>query len=227
MKILFRFIAPPLPRRVGVISICRNVMICKDIQWYVIIYAIWLMTNFNMNCVNKFCLSPYSSSSVRVYRRWRTQKVPSSGLIMLAIAETFCQNMTLYGFYPYAKDPSGNPVLYHYYQPNLTDFHTNAHDFDKEHKMLRSLQDQGFLRLVIDPCGKWNDFRNICLHLFIAYCYKNIAGMHARPPTPSPLCQPIALSLPDLWNSIRSDAGHRQEQYDQLIVRSLLERCNV
>ncbi|XP_071818222.1 alpha-2,8-sialyltransferase 8B-like isoform X2 [Apostichopus japonicus] len=86
--------------------------------------------------------------------RWRTRKVPSSGLIMLAIAETFCQNMTLYGFYPYAKDPSGNPVLYHYYQPNLTDFHTNAHDFDKEHKMLRSLQDQGFLRLVIDPCGK-------------------------------------------------------------------------
>lgn len=105
------------------------------------------------NITTKFGFS-YVSTMGLTKRRWGTRKVPSSGLIMLAIAETFCQNMTLYGFFPYQQDSKGAPVLQHYYEPNLTNFHTSAHDFDKEHKMLRSLHEQGFLRMVLDPCEK-------------------------------------------------------------------------
>lgn len=89
-------------------------------------------------------------------RRWKLRSYPSSGVDILAAAEAICKNMTLYGFYPYDKDPQGNEVLHHYYEPNLTDFHTKSHNFDKEHKMLRSLHAKGFLRLAIDPCKPYN-----------------------------------------------------------------------
>lgn len=86
------------------------------------------------------------------YREWKFRGYPSSGIDILAVAESLCVNITLYGFYPYEKDPHGRPVLHHYYQPNLTNFHTRAHNFDREHKMLKDMHKRGLLRLVYDPC---------------------------------------------------------------------------
>lgn len=94
-------------------------------------------------------LSAYRATS----RRWKTKASPTSGLIILTIAETFCKHIDLYGFYPYQSDSSGAPVLHHYYEPNLTDFHTKAHDFDEEHKLLRRRSQEGLFRLVLEPCA--------------------------------------------------------------------------
>ncbi|XP_071853235.1 alpha-N-acetylneuraminate alpha-2,8-sialyltransferase ST8SIA3-like [Apostichopus japonicus] len=85
-------------------------------------------------------------------KEWKFRGYPSSGIDILAVAESLCVNITLYGFYPYEKDPHGRPVLHHYYQPNLTNFHTRAHNFDREHKMLKDMHKRGLLRLVYDPC---------------------------------------------------------------------------
>ncbi|KAJ8047959.1 Alpha-2,8-sialyltransferase 8B [Holothuria leucospilota] len=85
-------------------------------------------------------------------RRWQTNAYPSSGLIMLTVAETFCKNITLYGFYPYNKDSLGAPILHHSYQPNLTEFHTKAHNFDEEHRLLKNVSKKGFFGLVLKPC---------------------------------------------------------------------------
>ncbi|KAJ8047968.1 Alpha-N-acetylneuraminide alpha-2,8-sialyltransferase [Holothuria leucospilota] len=71
---------------------------------------------------------------------------------MLTIAETFCKDITLYGFYPYQKDSSGAHILHHYYEPNLKDFHTDAHDFEEEHTLFKSLHKRKFLRLVVERC---------------------------------------------------------------------------
>ncbi|KAJ8047966.1 Alpha-2,8-sialyltransferase 8B [Holothuria leucospilota] len=87
-------------------------------------------------------------------RRWKTKGYPTSGLMMLTIAESFCKNITLYGFYPYQNDSTGSRILHHYYEPNLLDFHTDNHDFEEEHQLLRSLHQNGSLRLILTPCKK-------------------------------------------------------------------------
>ncbi|KAF5889984.1 CMP-N-acetylneuraminate-poly-alpha-2,8-sialyltransferase, partial [Clarias magur] len=55
--------------------------------------------------------------AVRGY--WLTNKVnikrPSTGLLMYTMATRFCDEIHLYGFWPFPKDNSGNPVKYHYY----------------------------------------------------------------------------------------------------------------
>ncbi|KAJ8049185.1 Alpha-2,8-sialyltransferase 8B [Holothuria leucospilota] len=94
------------------------------------------------------------SASLVTKQKWRTPRVASSGLITFTRAQTFCKNVTLYGFYPYQRDEFGVPVLYHYYEPNLIDFHTRTHNFDREHRLLRSLHDQHILKLVIGSCKK-------------------------------------------------------------------------
>lgn len=94
----------------------------------------------------------FSSAVSPTRRKWKMVKLPSSGLIALTIAQSFCENITLYGFYPYQNNTSGARLLHHYYQPKLVDFHTDVHDFDKEHKLLRTLHDKHILRLVLQRC---------------------------------------------------------------------------
>lgn len=83
------------------------------------------------------------------YNIWR---YPSSGLYMLALGESLCKSVSLFGFYPYETDGLGNKVFTHYYQPDLENFHTWAHDFDAEYRMLTSMRDKGILEMVTSPC---------------------------------------------------------------------------
>ncbi|KAJ8050361.1 CMP-N-acetylneuraminate-poly-alpha-2,8-sialyltransferase [Holothuria leucospilota] len=83
------------------------------------------------------------------YNLWR---YPSSGLYMLALAESLCDNVTLFGFYPYETDDSGEKVLRHYYEPDLIQFTTWVHNFDAEYKMLQTRRDKGLLEMITNPC---------------------------------------------------------------------------
>lgn len=83
------------------------------------------------------------------YKIWR---YPSSGLYMLALAEAICQRTTVFGFFPYEKDNFGRDVLRHYYERNLTNFKTWAHNFDAEYHMLLSRRDEGLIEMISNPC---------------------------------------------------------------------------
>lgn len=83
------------------------------------------------------------------YNLWR---YPSSGLYMLALAESLCDKVSLFGFYPYETDDYGERVLRHYYEPDLKHFTTWAHNFDAEYKMLQSRRDKGLLEMFTSPC---------------------------------------------------------------------------
>lgn len=93
-----------------------------------------------------------TSAAGETKRKWKTKKLPSTGMIALTVAQSFCRNITLFGFYPYQNDSSGARVLHHYYEPNRTSFHTDVHNFDEEYKMLGTLHDKHVLRRVVGPC---------------------------------------------------------------------------
>ncbi|XP_036909581.1 alpha-2,8-sialyltransferase 8B isoform X1 [Sturnira hondurensis] len=62
--------------------------------------------------------------AVRGY--WLTNKVhikrPTTGLLMYTLATRFCNQIYLYGFWPFPLDQNQNPVKYHYYD-SLKAFH--------------------------------------------------------------------------------------------------------
>ncbi|XP_065139207.1 alpha-2,8-sialyltransferase 8B isoform X2 [Paramisgurnus dabryanus] len=94
--------------------------------------------------------------AVRGY--WLTNHVqikrPTTGLLMYTLATRFCDEIHLYGFWPFANDPDGKPVKYHYYD-TLTYRYTSSaspHTMPLEFRTLSALHRQGALRLHTGPC---------------------------------------------------------------------------
>ncbi|XP_035668800.1 alpha-2,8-sialyltransferase 8B-like [Branchiostoma floridae] len=82
-------------------------------------------------------------------------EVPTAGLITYTLASTFCDVITLYGFYPFGQDWNNRTLLYHYYQSGLAKifFDKNKlHDYPSEHKILKSLHNLKALKMVTDVC---------------------------------------------------------------------------
>ncbi|XP_016344229.1 alpha-2,8-sialyltransferase 8B-like [Sinocyclocheilus anshuiensis] len=94
--------------------------------------------------------------AVRGY--WLTNHVqikrPTTGLLMYTMATRFCDEIHLYGFWPFAHDPDGKSVKYHYYD-TLTYHYTSGaspHTMPLEFQTLHALHRQGALRLHTGPC---------------------------------------------------------------------------
>lgn len=91
-------------------------------------------------------------------RYWLTNKVnikrPSTGLLMYTMATRFCDEIHLYGFWPFPKDSSGNPVKYHYYDMLKYRYFSNAspHRMPLEFKTLKTLHSKGALKLTTTKC---------------------------------------------------------------------------
>ncbi|XP_078664118.1 alpha-2,8-sialyltransferase 8B-like [Branchiostoma floridae x Branchiostoma belcheri] len=77
---------------------------------------------------------------------------PTSGLMAYILGTTFCDVITLYGFYPFATDMRNRTLSYHYYDHIPVD-HKTRHHFNIEYEFLTSLHKNGALRLVSDICG--------------------------------------------------------------------------
>ncbi|KAL2100252.1 hypothetical protein ACEWY4_004646 [Coilia grayii] len=94
--------------------------------------------------------------AVRGY--WLTNKIhikrPSTGLLMYTLATRFCDEIHLYGFWPFPKDSQGNPVKYHYYDTLKYRYFSNAgpHRMPLEFKTLKTLHSKGALKLTTLPC---------------------------------------------------------------------------
>lgn len=91
-------------------------------------------------------------------RFWLTNKInikrPSTGLLMYTLATRFCDEIHLYGFWPFPKDGNGNPVKYHYYDGLRYRYFSNAspHRMPLEFKTLKTLHSKGALKLTTSKC---------------------------------------------------------------------------
>ncbi|XP_066286507.1 CMP-N-acetylneuraminate-poly-alpha-2,8-sialyltransferase-like [Branchiostoma lanceolatum] len=79
-------------------------------------------------------------------RRWT---LPSTGLNVFGLATTFCDRISMYGYFPF-PDVHGRPIPYHYYD-GVRKPHS-AHKMKGEFDMFQKLHHQGVLRHVVDKC---------------------------------------------------------------------------
>uniref|UniRef100_A0AAY5KW22 CMP-N-acetylneuraminate-poly-alpha-2,8-sialyltransferase n=1 Tax=Esox lucius TaxID=8010 RepID=A0AAY5KW22_ESOLU len=95
--------------------------------------------------------------AVRGY--WLTNKInikrPSTGLLMYTLATRFCDEIHLYGFWPFPRDANGNVVKYHYYDMLKYSYFSNAgpHRMPLEFKTLKMLHSKGALKLTTSKCA--------------------------------------------------------------------------
>ncbi|XP_029613512.1 alpha-2,8-sialyltransferase 8B isoform X1 [Salmo trutta] len=94
--------------------------------------------------------------AVRGY--WLTNNVqikrPTTGLLMYTMATRFCEEIHLYGFWPFPQDSQGKSVKYHYYDTLTYEYtsHASPHTMPLEFRTLSSLHRQGALRLHTGSC---------------------------------------------------------------------------
>ncbi|TNN43939.1 Alpha-2,8-sialyltransferase 8B [Liparis tanakae] len=94
--------------------------------------------------------------AVRGY--WLTNHVhikrPTTGLLMYTMATRFCEEIHLYGFWPFPLDPQGKPVKYHYYDALKYEYTSSSspHTMPLEFRTLSALHRQGALRLHTGTC---------------------------------------------------------------------------
>ncbi|XP_077425131.1 alpha-2,8-sialyltransferase 8B [Vanacampus margaritifer] len=94
--------------------------------------------------------------AVRGY--WLTNKVhikrPTTGLLMYTMATRFCEEIHLYGFWPFPHDTAGKAVKYHYYDTLKYEYTSSSspHTMPLEFRTLNALHQQGALRLHTGSC---------------------------------------------------------------------------
>ncbi|XP_019628765.1 PREDICTED: alpha-2,8-sialyltransferase 8B-like [Branchiostoma belcheri] len=72
----------------------------------------------------------------------------STGLNSFALASTFCDRISMYGFYPMERYKN-KPVPYHYYDKHG---HSASHELYEENELLKRLDEQRSIRLVVGKC---------------------------------------------------------------------------
>ncbi|XP_017274853.1 alpha-2,8-sialyltransferase 8F-like isoform X1 [Kryptolebias marmoratus] len=85
---------------------------------------------------------------------WRSQGLkavrPSTGIIMASLALELCENVDLYGFWPFAVHPYNfHELSNHYYDDQKV---TSFHAMPVEFKLLLQLHSQGVLRMNLGDC---------------------------------------------------------------------------
>nr|XP_006817390.1 PREDICTED: CMP-N-acetylneuraminate-poly-alpha-2,8-sialyltransferase-like [Saccoglossus kowalevskii] len=83
---------------------------------------------------------------------WNLKKQLSSGLIVFSMGLTLCDELHIYGFWPFPFDWDGNDVPYHYTEDYSWSTYKKTHDFPEEFDLLTKLHSQGVLKLHADKC---------------------------------------------------------------------------
>ncbi|KAI4871542.1 hypothetical protein NFI96_027768, partial [Prochilodus magdalenae] len=98
----------------------------------------------------------YSPDYLRtLHRFWRGRGLRavrlSTGFMLISTALELCEDVHVYGFWPFSTDLNHQPVSYHYYdkvQANL-----KVHAMPEEFLRLLQLHNQGALTLHLQPCA--------------------------------------------------------------------------
>ncbi|XP_030045792.1 alpha-2,8-sialyltransferase 8F [Microcaecilia unicolor] len=87
---------------------------------------------------------------------WRTKGVRayrlSSGFMITSAAIELCENVRLYGFWPFSKSIQGKPISHHYYDNQLPK--PGFHAMPKEFYQVLQLHSKGILKLQFGECEK-------------------------------------------------------------------------
>ncbi|KAI2643797.1 Alpha-2,8-sialyltransferase 8F [Labeo rohita] len=78
----------------------------------------------------------------------------STGFMLISTALELCDNVHVYGFWPFGTDLQDNPVPYHYY--NELGPHRYLHAMPEEFVRLLQLHSKGALTLHLQPCSSDN-----------------------------------------------------------------------
>uniref|UniRef100_A0A670IW59 ST8 alpha-N-acetyl-neuraminide alpha-2,8-sialyltransferase 6 n=1 Tax=Podarcis muralis TaxID=64176 RepID=A0A670IW59_PODMU len=85
---------------------------------------------------------------------WRTKGVKayrlSSGFMITSAAVELCENVKLYGFWPFSKSIEGTPISHHYYDNQLPK--PGFHAMPKEYSQILQLHGRGILKLQFGKC---------------------------------------------------------------------------
>ncbi|XP_035665319.1 alpha-N-acetylgalactosaminide alpha-2,6-sialyltransferase 2-like [Branchiostoma floridae] len=83
-----------------------------------------------------------------------TSSAPSTGLGTVLTATAFCDQIYMYGFFPFKKDTHRRPIPYHYYPGDSIEpiFLDPRHRMDKEFNFFKSLHERGVVKLQVDKC---------------------------------------------------------------------------
>ncbi|XP_025072593.1 alpha-2,8-sialyltransferase 8F, partial [Alligator sinensis] len=88
-------------------------------------------------------------------RFWRTKGVKayrlSSGFMITSAAVELCENVKLYGFWPFSKNIEEVPISHHYYDNQLPK--PGFHAMPKEYNQILKLHGKGILKLQFGQCG--------------------------------------------------------------------------
>ncbi|XP_071478718.1 alpha-2,8-sialyltransferase 8B-like [Diadema antillarum] len=108
-----------------------------------------------------FAFSP--ASPIGPTGMWMKVRHATTGAALYLAATTFCRRITLYGFYPRYVDPTNRTLRYHYYDNAFVNYSKSAHSFNKEFEVLKSLEDDGHLKIINDCAGRWDkrDYRRL------------------------------------------------------------------
>ncbi|KAM6975351.1 alpha-N-acetylneuraminate alpha-2,8-sialyltransferase ST8SIA3 isoform 2-T2 [Tautogolabrus adspersus] len=92
---------------------------------------------------------------------WKTKQLSpkrlSTGILMYTLASSMCNQIHLYGFWPFGWDPNtGKELPYHYYDKKGTKFTTKwqeSHQLPAEFKLLYKMHTEGLLKLSLSHCA--------------------------------------------------------------------------
>ncbi|XP_066286301.1 alpha-2,8-sialyltransferase 8B-like [Branchiostoma lanceolatum] len=82
----------------------------------------------------------------------KLKSVPTTGLFLLGEAITFCDHVTMFGFYPFDHDRQKHPIPYHYWRDYIA-FPSESktpHRFVLEYKLLTALNNTGIIDYMKD-----------------------------------------------------------------------------
>ncbi|XP_029493261.1 alpha-N-acetylneuraminate alpha-2,8-sialyltransferase ST8SIA3-like [Oncorhynchus nerka] len=96
-----------------------------------------------------------------VNRYWKTKNLSlkrlSTGILMYTLASAMCEEIHLYGFWPFGWDPNtGKELPYHYYDKKGTKFTTKwqeTHQLPSEFKLLYKMHGEGVTKLSLSHCS--------------------------------------------------------------------------
>ncbi|XP_078585895.1 alpha-N-acetylneuraminide alpha-2,8-sialyltransferase-like [Branchiostoma floridae x Branchiostoma japonicum] len=105
------------------------------------------------NSARNQVIQPYPSLIGSLISFWKdngiSAKKPSTGLLLTSFATQMCEEVRLYGFWPFHSDRNNRHLTEHYYD---NAFPTNVHRIPDEFRQLQRLHNTGVLRLTTHTC---------------------------------------------------------------------------
>ncbi|XP_006817395.1 alpha-N-acetylneuraminide alpha-2,8-sialyltransferase-like [Saccoglossus kowalevskii] len=89
----------------------------------------------------------------KLQRYWKTKKMLSTGMSLVSIGICLCEEINLYGFWPFQIDSNGEPLPMHYTDDIAWSTYHHNHDYDSEFQLLINLHRSGVIKLHINQCS--------------------------------------------------------------------------